>query len=265
MNSLDRERVQRTIKTVIARARALFCEKSPVVDNLICPVKGIYNSIRLPDSLDDFRKVFIFKTPAAPAYEYPEVDELSDLWGGMIQLKSDQPEVYKAFKLACDTGLRLNELRFLMWSQIRQMPQMVQITVKDNGVNGGTKSRKPRKVKLSRSLFDELVEMKSSNTYVIGGGHEFRQWHLGKAVTAWMRSTGWHRRQSIHEMRKWFGAQVALKTNSLIDVMRILGHASYRTTQGTYEAMVDYPEYDDIADTLPGSHQAQRARASKVA
>tara|TARA_R100000655_G_scaffold4483_2_gene14495 strand:+ start:523 stop:1929 length:1407 start_codon:yes stop_codon:yes gene_type:complete len=263
MNSLDKQRVQRTIKTVVARARALFCEKSPVVGNLVCPVEGIYKAIRLPDTLDDFRKQFVFKTPADPEYELPESDELAGLWGGLIDLKTDQPEVYKAFKLACDTGLRLNEIRFLMWSQIRQLPNMILITVKDNGVNGGTKSRKPRKVKLSQSLYDELVEMKSSNTYVIGGTHEFRKWHLGKEITAWMRSKGWDRRQGIHEMRKWFGAQVAFQTNSLLDVMRILGHKSYRTTQGTYEDMVSYPEYGNIADTLPGA--AKKSRKSKAA
>ena len=47
--------------------------------------------------------------------------------------------------------------------------------------------------------------------------------------------------------------------------MHILGHASYDTTKGTYEALIDYPEYDDITATLPGSASDPMPAKEKVA
>lgn len=258
-NDLDLERIKKSTGTVIAHARALFAHKSKGAGNLICPVKGIYTDMRLPDTLEEFKKCFTFPTPEDPEYEIPTTRVLSKLWNGLPALKTENPEAYKVFKIAVDTGLRLNEIRFLMWEQINELPDMVQITVKNNGVNGGTKSGKSRPVKLSGGLYRELCEMETSETYVVGGGHEFRKWQVGKDVSAWMRAMGWKRRQCAHEMRKWMGAQVAHQTKDLLAVSRILGHQSYRTTRGTYEAMVSYPKYSDLTATLPGSESSVTA------
>tara|TARA_R100001244_G_scaffold95933_2_gene71942 strand:+ start:625 stop:2022 length:1398 start_codon:yes stop_codon:yes gene_type:complete len=261
----DLKRVQGSIRTELAQARGMFAHASAHVKNLICPVEGIYQKFRLPDSLMEFKKRYTFKKPGKVDYAVPTARELGKLWNGMPQLKEGQPEVYKGFKLAADTGLRLDELRFLMWDQFQERADGVFITVKDNGANAGTKSGNERPVRISQGLYEELIAMETDEIYVIGGTHEFRRWHLGKAVSAYMRSKGWKRRMCIHELRKWFGAMVADRTKSLVAVMHILGHASYATTKGTYEALVEYPVYDDITATLPGSASDPMPAKERVA
>ena len=261
----DLKRVQSSIRTELAQARGMFATNSVHVKNLICPIEGIYQKFRLPDSLMEFKKRYTFKKPGKVDYAVPTARELGKLWNGMPQLKAEQPEVYKGFKLAADTGLRLDELRFLMWDQIQERTEGVFITVKDNGANAGTKSGDERPVRICQGLYEELIDMESAETYVIGGTHEFRRWQLGKAVSAYMRSKGWKRRMCIHELRKWFGAMVADRTKSLVAVMHILGHASYATTKGTYEALVEYPVYEDITATLPGAAGDPKPAIKKVA
>jgi len=259
LNPLDMDRVKRTIAGELKHARAIFAEKSPVVKNLICPVSGIYKDMRLPDTLKEYTHCFTFITPEAPDYKLPSRKTMADLWGGIEKLKAEQPEVWKGFMIAVDTGLRLDELRFLMWSQITELTNMTQITVESNGINKGTKSKRSREVKLGAALYAELLDMETSATYVIGGGHEFRAHQLGREVAKFMRAHGWTRRQCSHEMRKWFGAQLADKTKDLVKVMHVLGHADYSTTKGTYEAMVSYPEYEDITASLLGKPETVKA------
>ena len=261
----DLKRIQSSIRTELAQARGMFAHASAQVKNLICPIEGIYQKFRLPDSLMEFKKRYTFKKPGKVDYAVPTARELGKLWNGMPQLKAEQPEVYKGFKLAADTGLRLDELRFLMWDQIQERTEGIFITVKDNGANAGTKSGNERPVRICQGLYEELIDMETDETYVIGGTHEFRRWQLGKAVSAYMRSKGWKRRMCIHELRKWFGAMVADRTKSLVAVMHILGHASYATTKGTYEALVEYPVYEDITATLPGAAGDPKPAMKKVA
>ena len=262
LNPLDLERVQRTIAGELKHARAIFAEKSPVVKNLICPVGGIYKDMRLPDTLKGFTHCFTFNKPDDPEYKLPGKREMAKLWGALDELKATKPEVWKGFLIAVDTGLRLDEFRFLMWTQITELPKMVQIMVEPNGVNAGTKSKKARPVKLGAALYRELCDLETSGTYVIGGGHEFRKNELGREIAKFMRANGWTRRQCSHEMRKWFGAQLADKTKDLVKVMHVLGHADYSTTKGTYEAMVNYPEYEDITGSLLGKPTTRQADAA---
>lgn len=259
LNTLDMERVKRSIASELRRARALFAEKSRLTKNLVCPVSGIYTDLRLPDTLREFTHAFTFIAPVAHSYKLPNRRTMDKLWSGLEKLKAEKPEVWKGFMIAADTGLRLDELRFLMWAQISELPKMVQIMVESNGTNKGTKSGRSRPVKLSAELYRQLCEMETSPTYVIGGGHEFRAHHLGREVANYMRAHGWTRRQCSHEMRKWFGAQIADKTGDLVQVMHVLGHADYGTTKGTYEAMVSYPEYEDITASLLGKPETVKA------
>jgi hypothetical protein len=262
----DLKRVRNSIRGELRHARAIFAHASPNVGNLICPIEGIYQKFALPmDSLMEFKKRYTFKKPGKVDYVAPGPRELGPIWNGMPKLKAEQPEVYKGFKLAADTGLRLDELRFLMWDQFQEKTEGVFITVKDNGANAGTKSDNERPVRISQGLYEELIDMESDETYVIGGTHEFRQWQLGKAIADYMRSKKWKRRLCVHELRKWFGAMVADRTKSLVAVMHILGHASYDTTKGTYEALLDYPVYEDITATLPGAAGDPKPAMKKVA
>jgi len=253
LSDLELKRVKNSIRGEIRHARAIFAHASASVGNLICPIEGIYQKFRMPDSVMEFKKRYTFKKPGKVDYIVPTIKELSKLWNGMPEFKRTFPEAYKGFKIAADTGLRLDEFRFLMWDQFQERANGIFITVKDNGMNAGTKSGNERPVRISKALYEELIDMETSAIYVIGGSHEFRQWQLGKAISDYMRSKEWKRRLCAHELRKWFGAMVADRTKSLVDVMHILGHKSYDTTRGTYEGIVEYPVYDDITATLPGS------------
>ena len=75
----------------------------------------------------------------------------------------------------------------------------------------------------------------------------------------------WTRRMCAHEIRKWFGAQVAYETKDLVSVMNALGHRSWETTKFTYSGITQPLQYSSFTATLPGSASDPRPASEKVA
>ena len=64
-----------------------------------------------------------------------------------------------------------------------------------------------------------------------------------RRLNKWLNDLGWPFAKKGHELRRWFGAQVATQTGSLFAAQRMLGHASPNTTNQYYADLVDSPDY----------------------
>ena len=70
---------------------------------------------------------------------------------------------------------------------------------------------------------------------------------LGRRTTSWFQSLrigkkSWPFKKKLHELRKWFGAQVACQAG-LFEAQRLLGHSDPQTTSDYYAALNSTPEY----------------------
>lgn len=258
MNGVERQRIAFTIASVMRKARSLFAQKGSQVDDLLDEEEGIYGDIKLPDTLQGFLKRKTPK-PGKKQYMVPVQREILKVINALPKLYKTHPEAYKAFKLGYGTGMRIGEIQYLMWDQIREEEDGVFIYIKCNESFDGPKSGNERKVELKPKLYEELLEMESDDEYVIGGGHSYRKNSVGRDVAQFMRAAGWKRHQCAHELRKYFGAQLHKATGSLADVMHVLGHSSWVTTKESYQNQMGKIDYPDFTESLPAPGMKQVA------
>ena len=273
LSKASKKRIANTIKSTLRGPRSIFSERGRRMGNLIDPTEGIYcenkelgfQHLTLPPTLQEFKKRRTMeKLLGKKQYRVPKVKIMSKLWNGMVKCKREKPEAYKLFKLAIESGMRMKELKFSLWDQFDQTPEGMTYTVYDS------KNDDERTLPIGQDLYDELESLETDEVYVIGRGgnscsaHSYRKWSVEKDVSKYMRECGWTRRMCTHEIRKWFGAQVARETKDLIKVMNALGHRDYGTTRFTYQGITEPLAYSSLTKTLPGS-ASDPTPAEKVA
>lgn len=235
-------RVLLSIRTCSTKARSLFAKNARATGDIMCPTKGAYRDLKLPDTLDNFLGMKTTK-PGRTKYKAPKAEEILGLISGLPELHQTHPEAYKAFKIAYGTGLRIDEIRKLKWDDISDQ---YKITLEETK-NGDERINEC----LGESTFKELWDMKSDPVFVIGGGSHYRKWRLGGDISQYFRSKGWHRNQCLHELRKYFGCLLARNKKDLTVVMRALGHANISTTQHYYNDEIEEFKNPDFAASLP--------------
>ena len=239
----DLNKQKRKVNRYLRGARSLFAKRSPSGGNLMSREAGvgIYAHLKMPD-LTGFMAVSQFKVNKK-SYRAPSRRMWAKIEAAVPELKEKWPEGYKVFLFARNCGLRLGEIKFLKWEEIEERHDGEFVHVTENHFTDGSKVKEDRDVKLPDGMLEELEDLKTDSRFVIGGDHHFRNWVVEREVSDWMRAHGWNRQQTVHELRKWFGAQLATQTGDLYAVKKILGHKSYQTTLDTYEDLVKYPEY----------------------
>lgn len=245
MTKKELRRVLLSMRTKLVDARAIFAKNSRSTGNLMCSDTGAYKDLKLPESLDEFLNA---KTPnpGKKKYKAPSRVEILDLISGLPELHRTHPEAYKAFKIAYGTGLRIDEIRKLKWSDISDIDDKYKIILEETK-NGDERVNEY----LGERLYLELWKMKSDPVFVIGGGLTYRKHQLGKDVSTYFRSKGWSRIQCLHELRKYFGCLLAKESKDLSVVMRALGHSDLSTTQNYYNDQIGETHNPDFAASLP--------------
>ena len=239
------KRVLVTIRSTIIRARCVFAKDGRVTGEMMDKKIGAYKDLILPDSLPDFLGKRTPK-PGKTKYKAPNRVQILDLVKGLPELFETHPEAYKAFKIAYATGMRIDEIRNLKWSDIQDDGDGVVVTLEETK-NGDERINEY----LGERLYEELIEMRTDQTHVIGGGKSYRKHNLGKEVSDYFRRCGWKRRQCLHEIRKWFGCMLAKETGDLVQVMHALGHADVSTTRNHYHDKIGKSVNPDFAQSLP--------------
>ena len=244
LSKKEMRRVLKSIRGTVVTARSIFATNGETGD-LMDPASGAYKDLKLPDTLPEFLAKKTPK-PGKSKYKAPTRMEILDLISGLPELYETHPEAYKAFKIAYGTGMRCHEILALKWEDIAEEEENYKITLAETK-NGHERVNEY----LGERLFRELWEMKTDKVYVIGGGKNYRKYHLGRDVAAYFRSKGWTRNQCLHELRKWFGCMLARETGDLVEVMHALGHADPQTTADYYHDKITKTHNPDFAASLP--------------
>jgi integrase len=226
---------------MLADARSLF-------------TKGIMADELYPDMPDISKFILARHLPAVPvAFRYEAIEEwVEKLFANLPQLKLDDPAVYLYFRLCAVLGLRRREALEARkgWVTTRRGHRVIYIQPTDGWI---PKGRRERKVPLPEDLYNDILLLSDSSEFIVpiatrNANHKTNH-GVSRRLNLWMTGLGWPFKKKAHELRRWFGAQVATQTGSLFAAQRLLGHASPATTNQYYADLVDAPEYKITTET----------------
>lgn len=227
----------------VRMARSLFAKK--VI------ASSIYQDLRLP-YLSGFKGAKLLKV-ARQRYHKPDSNLITATWESSKALKKNDPSAYIAFLLAATAGLRKGEISLMRWNWIREDTRPEPLTaaaVKSFVLSVRTtsdftaKGKDEREIELDPRVVAELEELRQTvgpDAYVIPGHKTERASLVFKRLSTWMRGIGWTTGKQAHELRKYFGAEVATSFG-LYAAQKLLGHKQASTTNDYYADLVNQPK-----------------------
>lgn len=243
----EAEAAKRGANSVLADARSLFT-KAILADELypgLPDLSGFLNARRLPAMPVTFR--------------YEAIDEwVERVFAALPKLKKQDPGAYLYFRLAAVLGLRRMEALEARkgWVTTRRGHRVLYVQPTDGWV---PKGRRERKVPLPEDLYAELLTLGDDSDYLVPiarrAKHHCTNKSTDRRLNKWLNDLGWPFEKKGHELRRWFGAQVATQTGSLFTAQRMLGHASPATTNQYYADLVDVPDYRITTETTNVPHK----------
>lgn len=177
-------------------------------------------------------------------------------------LEAATTEVRKAIILAIDTGLRLEELFSLQWSQVDQVRGVITTTT-------NTKNGRKRKVPLparSRTVLGTLTRYLKCPFVLVNPDTGARYVHMSKGLKAAIRRSKIEG-GSWHDLRRTAGCRWLQRDGkSMEEVSILLGHSSVAVTEKSYAFL----ETDAVAESLsgrtkPGAGTADENKEVKIA
>ena len=177
------------------------------------------------------------------SYDYAAAEQwVQRAFTELPNLKEKDASAYLLFRLGAGCGLRMQEAMQARKSWVTKLNDKLVIYVQatDDWV---PKGRKARRVPLPEDVYADLLTMSDDSEYIVPADtpHQRRK-GVSRRLSQWFDSFGWPYKKKVHELRRWFGAQVATQTKSLFAAQRYLGHASVKTTNDYYADLVDMPE-----------------------
>ncbi len=183
------------------------------------------------------RKIII-RNPADTVKGIPSHETVRDfLTRQELQLLDETPceidEVKKAFLFCCYCGLRLSDVKALMWSQVR--PEGVQLIQR--------KTKNPIYLPLNASARRYLGKRANSRDKVfdLPENDERIRRHLKK----WVKKAGIDKNISFHNSRHTFGTLLVSADVSIYTIQKLLGHTKLEHTE-IYAKMVSSVKQDAV-------------------
>jgi integrase len=100
-----------------------------------------------------------------------------------------------------------------------------------------TKNSHEREVPINADTYRILLEVigeRGCDGYILTGHLTERTDNVFRRLNKWLADLGWtHSDKRIHELRKWYGSQVA-RIGGLHAAQHLLGHMDYSTTDRYY-------------------------------
>ena len=149
-----------------------------------------------------------------------------------------------AVALASSCGLRAGEIANARWSWIEG--SMIRVQATDEW---SPKDKAERSIPIPAHIAAKIDSVRTGDRLIAG-----RMPYVSERVMDWARYLGWDRDKFLHELRKWFGAQVATQAG-LYAAQKLLGHSSPDLTASYYADLVDIPQID--VQTVPGVPRAE--------
>ena len=236
--------------SILAQARSLFGKRALNSE--------VYGGLKLPDLMG------FMIAPKLPVlkqgnYEMPAVAVLNKLQVAAVALRVKDPQLWLAYYLAMQTGLRKGELMALRWGWFAD--EGVTVRFEEDFIPKGKRERfiplgketvqtiRETWVNVQRPTsnveLSDLGKAAMSQVRVLQGNVDLLFRNLGE----WMKEHGWSRRMKAHELRKVF-ASVVTKVNSVYTAQAVLGHQDLKTT--ARYAATPVPVAVDVAKALGG-------------
>lgn len=202
---------------------------------------GVFNGLILPlESLKLFRSLN-YHEEVDKVYEAPPQEIMHKIMSDAARIRKEKPGVYVAFMLVLTTGIRAGEAKWLEWanfSEVKTRNGIKTVAIIQPKYQGLTKSRKGRQVPVHQAVIEELIRVNGKGRYVIPGSDHYRTNQVWRDLAAWFKSHGWDREKKAHEMRAYYGAQVAT-SQGLYQAQKFLGHSSPVITNQYYADLLE--------------------------
>ena len=237
--SRDDERARRSLASTLTQARSVFARWT-VED---------YRSLKLPD-LSEFMAAGRLRKP--PVHYRMPSEELrkSTLQAGRKLFASeseDERNLYTAFLLCFDLGLRSSEAVALKWDWFRKDDSgniMLDIIRRP----GYRPKGRERTIPVGVDVWTHLLARKlaqDEGEYCLPGGNPTNRSNLIKRdLAAWMRKQGWSAEsypKAAHELRKLAGARWYTELGAEV-AQTWLGHVDVATTCRYYATLTRQPK-----------------------
>jgi len=229
---------RRAANSALIAGRAVF-EKHLVVD-------GLYPN--LPD-ISRFKDVGLLEFVPL-TFDFEEIDPwCKKIFTNLPALRKSDPSAYLFVLLAAKCGLRRGEIAEARnsWIVGEKGKRVVHVQPTETWI---PKGRKKRKVPLDEETYHDILALTDAEEWIVPADSDYaRQEGICKRVSKWMISLGWPFKKKIHELRKWYGSQVADQTRDLLTAQRMLGHADPKTTEQYYADIIKRPKFTITLDT----------------
>lgn len=236
----DLQAAQRTIRSTVQQARALF--------SAAALRSTPYREIDLPE-LKEFLEVQVGDSTVV-AYEPPPIEVLARILADVPKLKQEDPAAWLAMMLELNAGLRRSSAVEARWDWFldrgvdEKQGRLIYLAIR---VAKGGKSL----VRFDAGLYDEMKALRADlREYIVPGAaaaalqaaeekerpavdRKARQAVFDRLL-AWLQARGLNeRRCPNHELRKWFGDQKYIQ-HGAGEAQDALGHSTEKLTKLVY-------------------------------
>jgi len=218
----DRPRVARSTNTILRSVKCLYSER----------LLDTYDKI--PDHVTSFKRVRSLKAPSVQYTVADKKEKIADAIRRCDALEDENYGAWLTYYLSLHAGLRRSEVAAAKWSWLTDSGILVQ-----SDGDFQTKSGKSRLVPLSQSQIKRLREYQFDSEYIVPGPYTARYRVLPDEVARIIRDCGITGSKSFHELRKYYGANVATQLG-IFHAQKYLGHHSPEITSKYYADVVEH-------------------------
>lgn len=227
LTNLKRSSAAITANTILRSARQFWTDR----------MLQTYDTV--PECVDEFKKVRMIPVRAAQYTVSDKKESMKRIVGRCEKLRKIKPAAYLAYYLSLYAGLRRGELAAARWSWLES--NGIRVQQEDDFT---PKSGRSRLVPLSEAQVEHLKQFKRKGDYIISGAYTNRYRVAPDVVAKIMREEGIKGSKSLHELRKYYGANVATQIG-LFAAQKYLGHSSPEITSRSYADLIQ-PEPVEI-------------------
>tara|TARA_R100000808_G_C2148347_1_gene156480 strand:+ start:858 stop:1937 length:1080 start_codon:yes stop_codon:yes gene_type:complete len=213
---------KRTVYSTVRKAKCVFTKK----------MLQRYLDAGMQIDVKDFLARSVENGPSV-RYKAPKDESLAArTFKASESLKDSDPNAFIAFTLAMQAGLRKSEIANAKVSWIED--HVVHVQPQEDY---DTKNSHGREIPINPQCYSLLVSFLSNrkpDEYILEGNKTERTEDTFRRLNKWLADLGWtHSNKRTHELRKWYGSQVA-KLGGIHAAQHLLGHMDYSTTDRYY-------------------------------